>query len=194
MKLRLKQFVIVGTVVALFLTIGYLLHINNISRICQAELRLADFGFVRLGIPFDEVVERVGEPNAPGVSMHEYDLDDCSSQVVLRMSWGQLAGIWIQHEDGTRVDFFSGEVLKQPSLEDFSFLERRYFYSEVIRRVGEPNSEGGSGLHMAIYKLSDGGTMILKLNSWFEQDRVDYIVADAWISKGDSTPVNFFQQ
>ena len=192
MNATCKRLVLVSIVLALLFFTGYLLHGSSLSRVCQPGLTLADFDFVYLGITYDEIVEEVGEPSAQGISMHKYELADCS-HVVLRMSGEQLAGIWVQREDGTRVDFFTGETLPELRLEDFAFLERNMLYGEVISRVGEPNREGGSGFYRATYELSDGRTLILQLATRWMRVKVIHVVMDAWVGSEDGNAVNFFE-
>jgi hypothetical protein len=193
MKREYKQFALLDIIVVLILLVSYLLLCGNRApSIRQPGLSLADFGFVHLGIPFSEISEKLAEPDVERFYMYEYKLAD-GSRIILRVPGEKLKGIWVLREDGTRIDFFTGEVILEPALKDFDFLERRIMYDEVIDRVGEPHVETGSGMPVAIYRLTDGCNLVLSLGTRWEQTHAVDVVMDAWVISQDGSSVDFFE-
>ena len=194
MKRTCKQLVLTSTILALILFVGYLsLYGSELLRTDQLGLTLADFEFVYFDISLDEIREILGEPSMRGISMYKNELAD-GNEIVLRMPGEKLKGIWILHGDGTRKDFFTGETILEPNLSDFNFLERGMMYDEVIKRVGEPYTETGSGIPVAIYELTDGRNLVLHLGTkWARMQAVVVIVIDAWVVSQDGSPFNFFE-
>jgi hypothetical protein len=55
--------------------------------------------------------------------------------------------------------------VNRPSLSDFSFLDPGMTYEEVVSRVGEPDRDVGSGVHLFVYDLDDGSELMLSFIS-----------------------------
>ena len=168
----------------LLLGLGALLLWPQLQRL--SGLTREDFEFVQRGMTLDEIARSVGEPK-PGGGPYLYDSDlRNGDQAVLRFSVSEgLQGGWIAQTDGSRVNLFSGEFIPVPTFEEFSFLEPRIAYEEVVRRVGEPVTELGSGRHMAIYELVDGREVTLMLGPRVTQTEIQTIVTDALIGPND---------
>lgn len=52
-----------------------------------------------------------------------------------------------------------------PVIADFDFLELGMSYDEVVGKVGEADSDIGSGIHLKVYQLEDGTELILSFPS-----------------------------
>jgi len=48
---------------------------------------------------------------------------------------------------------------KKLTISDFDFLEKGISYSEIVKKVGKPSDNVGSGLYIFTYRLSDGRTV-----------------------------------
>lgn len=169
----------------------WLSHKNELSQNHTQGLVLADFDFVRSGMTIDEISERLGPPQERAIYMFQYELAD-GSLVIFRMGIPErVKGIWILRKDGTRVNFFTGEVWPELSLSDFEFLRLYMPYDEVIEKVGEPHIESGSGIHSAVYELADGGAVILDIGPRQPMTDTTFVVGDAWINS-EGHVINFF--
>lgn len=155
------------------------------------NLTRSDLDFLYVGIAPKEVTDRLGTPQPGSLYLYEYSLRN-GEQVVLRFSGSGTQGLgggWIVKQNGNRVDFFTGQRLNPHTYEDFHFLYYGIRYTEIIETLGEPNIEYGSGQHMALYELDDGQIVVLVLGARIEQEQVDYIVIEAYLSSKTDEPL-----
>lgn len=163
--------------------------------LCVARVRLdmdtnlspKDFSFLHLGISLDEIASKVGNPEPGGLYIYTYKMTH-KRYLELRFSACEgLQGAWISHPNRKRKDFFSGRVFPQKlELHDFNFLQLAIPYDVVIKNVGEPHTEFGSGQHLAVYRLHDEQSILLRLGtSYQEENDCTTIVNGAWLVSPD---------
>jgi hypothetical protein len=194
MKKASKPLKLIG--VALFILLAgtiLVFGLHAFSKTATSELTLADLKFIHIDMAIAEISAKLGPPHSKAIYMDEYQIAG-NRKVILRIDGSErVKGIWILNQDGSRSDFFTEELLPKVTLDQFDFLRRYMLYDEVIRLVGEPDLETGSGVHIAQYNLVDGRIVSLMLgpqqmgSDWAE------VILDAWVGSKDNRLTNLLK-
>jgi hypothetical protein len=112
-KNRLAMAVIVLSI----LTISFFLMLHFGDNSQKARLELEDLQFIEIGIGYNELTEKLGQPDrdrASGVFAPEYDLADGGIITLTFSSSGKLYGVSITTPDGITMDYFEYmEILRK---------------------------------------------------------------------------------
>ncbi len=196
MKKAPRPFKLSGVVlILLVLSVGAILILtrHTFLRTDISKPTLADLKFIHFGMTIAEIEAKLGSSQLRTTQMYEYQISD-NRKVILRVdSRYRVRGIWILNQDGSRSDFFTEAPLPAITLMQFDFLKRYIPYKEVIERVGEPNYEGGSGIHSAGYNLEDGRIVSLLLGSQQKGNELVEVVLGAWVSSEDNKLIDLFR-
>lgn len=106
--MREKRIIATLLILVLLVVIVVVIYLL-VNKARKSPHELADFAFVEVGMSFDEIVDRLGEPDrdqAFGIYAPEYDLVD-GHTVMLRFSPAmRLIRAWIITPQGEQVDLF----------------------------------------------------------------------------------------